>query len=77
VAVHPARIKKLESKIYEKFRMAFSEYYLNLILLQNYQVILKISEMKDLSEVIATSWIPVLRTGIQTTCRGKGNTLKE
>ena len=38
VAVHPARIKKLESKIYEKFRMAFSEYYLNLILLQNYQV---------------------------------------
>ncbi|XP_063673709.1 xenotropic and polytropic retrovirus receptor 1 homolog [Bolinopsis microptera] len=39
VAVHPARIKKLESKIYEKFRMAFSEYYLNLILLQNYQAL--------------------------------------
>ena len=38
VVVHPARIKKLEAKIYQKFKMAFSEYYLNLILLQNYQV---------------------------------------
>lgn len=39
VAIHPARIKKLENKIYDKFRMAFSEYYLNLILLQNYQAL--------------------------------------
>ena len=39
VVVHPARIKKLEAKIYQKFKMAFSEYYLNLILLQNYQVL--------------------------------------